>query len=544
MKRISFIITSLLLLAALTQCKKEQQVSPASDGNTVDITLNIKGGGGSRVDVNTATGTVTYESGDNIYVVSGGKYVGTLTYNGTCFGGTITDPTVGEPLYFYFLGDVTPAETLVTGVTSTCSVVISDQTEHLPVIACAPSNENYVSGSTTFTATLINQCALVKFNVTTSSEAATCIIGMKNKVTVDFSANTMTYSQEGNGVITLPAGNGERWAILLPQEAVEAGTLGSAYSEDGVYTGSCGAIPAVADNGYLTTGINVAVNIVVDSGGVPADAVCGKFTINSNGDQVYFSKANLQYNKLTAVWSFMEHQYDIVETDGQNIGEDYANQDVVSLFGWGTSGWDNGNVYYQPYNVGFWWDYYGNDTGFEYGPVVGTSNCYNLTGLYANADWGVYNAISNGGNMPGMWRTLTCQEWIYVFNHRLTQSGIRYAKAKVLDVNGIILLPDNWSENTYNLTNANSSSANFNSNTLTASQWSTLEQAGAAFLPAAGYRYGTWVSNDGFLGCYWSTSYADSDYAYSVNFSDSDLNPDYYDYRFLGLSVRLVSPVR
>ena len=282
MKRISFIMTSLLLLAALTQCKKEEQVSHASEGNTVDITLNIKGGGGSRVDVNTATGAVTYESGDNIYVVSNGRYVGTLTYNGTCFGGTITDPTVGEPLYFYFLGDMVPTETLVTGVTTTCSVVISDQKEHLPVIACAPSNENYVSGSTTFTATLINQCALVKFNVTTSSEVATCIIGMKNKVTVDFSVNTMTYSQEGNGVITLPAGSGERWAVLLPQEAVEAGTLGSAYSEDGVYTGSCGAIPAVADNGYLTAGIDVAVNIVVNPGEVPADAVCGKFTINSN----------------------------------------------------------------------------------------------------------------------------------------------------------------------------------------------------------------------------------------------------------------------
>ncbi len=132
---------------------------------------------------------------------------------------------------------------------------------------------------------------------------------------------------------------------------------------------------------------------------------------------------------------------------------------------------------------------------------------------------------------------------MYVFNHRLTQSGIRYAKAKVLDVNGIILLPDNWSENTYNLTNANSSSANFNSNTLTASQWSILEQAGVVFLPAAGYRYETWVSNDGSLGCYWSASYADSDYAHSLHFSDSDLDPVYDDYRFQGLSVRLVSPV-
>ena len=61
-----------------------------------------------------------------------------------------------------------------------------------------------------------------------------------------------------------------------------------------------------------------------------------KFTINAAGEQVYFSQGNLQYTISTQVWSFMEHQYDIVES-GQNVGTDYANQDVVSLFGWGTS---------------------------------------------------------------------------------------------------------------------------------------------------------------------------------------------------------------
>ena len=160
------------------------------------------------MDVNTSTGEVTYETGDVIYVASGGTFIGTLTHNGTNFAGTITNPTVGEPLDFYFLGNVNPAETLTAGTTTTCSVVISDQTEHLPVIEYAPSNETYNSGMTTFTAHLLNKCALVKFNVTTSSEAATCITGMKNKVTVSFAENTLTHSQEGNGMITLPAGNG------------------------------------------------------------------------------------------------------------------------------------------------------------------------------------------------------------------------------------------------------------------------------------------------------------------------------------------------
>ncbi len=259
MKKISIIVMALAFLAALTQCKKEQAI-PANDSEGVAITLDIKGNGGTRVDVNTGTGAVTYQNGDVIYVASGGKYVGTLTYGGTCFAGTITDPVVGEPLHFYFLGNVTPAEILTAGTTQTCSVVISDQTQRLPVIEYAPSVENYTSGANKFTAELLNKCALVKFNVTTPSNSPICITGMKNKVTVDFSQNTVAPSMEGEGVIKLPGGGGEnieKWAILLPQDALGAGAEGSAYSEDGVYTGTRGDVPTIYENGYLTLGIEV-----------------------------------------------------------------------------------------------------------------------------------------------------------------------------------------------------------------------------------------------------------------------------------------------
>ena len=260
MKRFGTIVTALLVLVALTQCKKEEQPTPANGSEAVTITLDLKSNGGTRVDVNTTTGEVTYQNGDVIYVASGGHYIGTLTYNGINFTGGITDPTVGEPLHFFFLGNVAPAETLAAGTTTTCSVVISDQTEHLPVIEYALSNENYDTGATTYTAMLLNKCALVKFNVTTASGAATCITGMKNKVTVDFAENTLTHSQEGNGIITLPAGSGEKWAILLPQEAVEAGEDGTAYSENGAFTGTRGAVPAIRNNGYLTMGIDIMVS--------------------------------------------------------------------------------------------------------------------------------------------------------------------------------------------------------------------------------------------------------------------------------------------
>ena len=537
MKRFGTIVTALLVLVALTQCKKEEQPTPVNSSEAVTITLDLMSNGGSRVDVNTTTGEVTYQNGDVIYVASGGHYIGTLTYNGTNFTGGITDPIVGEPLHFYFLGNVVPAETLAAGTTTTCSVVITDQTEHLPVIEYAPSNENYDSGATIYTAMLLNKCALVKFNVTTASEAATCITGMKNKVTVDFTENTLTPNQDGNGIITLPAGSGEKWAILLPQEAVEAGEDGTAYSEDGAFTGTRGAVPAITENGYQTAGIEVSVTTEVNPGEVPVGAICGKFTINANGDQVYFSQGNLQYigSASTPYWKFADNQWDVLgTTTGQNSSDQNVDRD---LFGWGTSGWNNGNMYYQPYDT----QNNGNSSqGYGYGPTDGTSYTNNLTGTYANADWGVYNPISNGGNQANQWRTLTAPEWGYIFSTRTTSSGILYAKANVNGVNGVILLPDDWSSDTYSLSNTNSSGASFSSNTISASQWSALEQAGAVFLPAAGYRNGASVYLVGSNGCYWSTSYIFSSSAIRVFFDGSHVGLDYNFSRIVGFSVRLV----
>ena len=106
------------------------------------------------------------------------------------------------------------------------------------------------------------------------------------------------------------------------------------------------------------------------------------------------------------------------------------------------------------------------------------------------------------------------------------------------NVNGVILLPDDWSSSTYSLNNANSGDATFSSNTLTASQWSTLEQAGAVFLPATGVRNGTSVVSVGSIGYYWSASCSNSYSARYVYFNDSILYTGYGD-RYHGFSVRL-----
>ena len=123
MKRISTIVMALALVLSLSQCKKNEQNNAENQGGAVTITLDVSGAStstttdGSRVIVNPNTGTVDFENNDQIIVASGGKYVGTLTYNGSLFTGAISNATEGYPLQFYFLGNVTPAETLTSGVT-------------------------------------------------------------------------------------------------------------------------------------------------------------------------------------------------------------------------------------------------------------------------------------------------------------------------------------------------------------------------------------------------------------------------------------------
>ena len=273
---------------------------------------------------------------------------------------------------------------------------------------------------------------------------------------------------------------------------------------------------------------------------VPEGAINGLFSV-SGSRQVYFSRGNLQYQASTNTWRFAEHQWDVVGSqhldsgdpgtvsgsDNGAISSTYSGW--IDLFGWGTSGYSHGATCYQPWSTSTT-----NSKYFAYG-----SPSYNLYDQTGQADWG-YNAISNGGKTINTWRTLTCEEWSYVFNTRSTSSGIRFAKAKVNNVCGVILLPDDWSSNYYSLSSTNQSDAGFNANPIMASQWTTLEQHGAVFLPAAGCRYATLVSHVGSFGTYWSSTYDGSNFARDVYFSDSYLDTYYNYYRYFGLSVRLV----
>lgn len=224
---------------------------------------------------------------------------------------------------------------------------------------------------------------------------------------------------------------------------------------------------------------------------------------------MYFSKGNLQYRNGT--WRFAEDQLQYIGEDNSQIASP-TNPNWIDLFGWGTG--DNPTVAYD-FSYG---DYYSNYT-----------------------EWGS-NPISNGGNQAYLWRTLTNDEWNYLINTRTTTSGIRYAKATVFGVAGIIILPDDWSPSYYTLNSTNSEYAAYSSNIISLSYWYLdIEAHGAVFLPAAGYRRAASVYNVGSIGYYWSSSPNGSNYAHCLYFNGSDQTEMGYDFRFFGKSVRLVT---
>ena len=384
---------------------------------------------------------------------------------------------------------------------------------------------------------------IASFETPVAFVAPTVTTGTAEATTAYTATGHVTLTDAGTGTVTEiglcwgTTDNSEVNPTAANFAAADGQEVGTEYMVD---IEGLGAETTYYVRGYAKVGDDyyyAAISVsFTTSAALPVGVINGLFSVSAT-QQVYFSQGNLKYTKSTGVWSFMEHQYDIVETLNQNVGENYANQDVVSLFGWGTSGYNHGASAYQP------WSTY---TGNYYYQAYGTSNFTNLYDGNGQADWG-YNAISNGGNQENCgWRTLTSSEWSYIVNTRSTTSGIRYAKASVNGVNGMILLPDNWTASIYALNNTNG--GNYNSNTITAEEWTNmLEANGAVFLPATGMRSGTNVNDTGDQSFYWSSSCYDggnSGWALGLYFGNGDIYAPGESDRYFGGSVRLVRNVQ
>ncbi len=274
-------------------------------------------------------------------------------------------------------------------------------------------------------------------------------------------------------------------------------------------------------------GIAYGDEIAFTTSFAPPGAVNSLFSV-SDSKQVFFSQGNLQYQASTDTWRFAQNQYDFVGSSNEYISANY--EGWIDLFAWGTSGYNHGAVLYQPYA---WNSNYLNY--YAYGDE--SNNLYDQTGM---ADWG-YNKIFNGGDKENYgWRTLTKDEWVFVFNSRNTTTDFRYAKANVCGINGVILFPDDWNPNGFIINNPNNPNSPYEDNTITDLNWDSFEATGVMFLPAAGQRIEKTISSVGNSGIYWSSSYAYSTNSYDIVFSNTSSCFDNDNRRSNGISVRLV----
>ena len=232
--------------------------------------------------------------------------------------------------------------------------------------------------------------------------------------------------------------------------------------------------------------------------------LAGKFSINANGTQVRFAKGNLQYQASTNTWRFAAHQYDLCGAANAQIAADNAGW--IDLFGWGTGDAPTKATMREDYSQ--------------------------------FTDWGV-NAISNAENKAQVWRTLTKDEWEYLFELRPKAALLR-SIATVNNISGYMLLPDNWVLPAGLTFTADAK--DYATNSYSGANWTKMEQAGAVFLPADGSRFDTDVYSVGEYGYYQTSTVVkerNDDYSFYFYFYNEKAAIE-KDYTCYGYCVRLV----
>ncbi|MBO7568573.1 MAG: hypothetical protein J6T60_15915 [Bacteroidales bacterium] len=185
----------------------------------------------------------------------------------------------------------------------------------------------------------------------------------------------------------------------------------------------------------------------------------GEFSV-SETQKVKFAQGNLQYDPATKAYKLADNQWTTVSSTHYAF-KPKAEDGVIDRMAWANPD--------DPY-----------------------------TPSETFTDWG-QKPIANGGDKPGIWRTLTADEWEYLIVKRPKSTEL-FSFGSVNDVKGFILLPDAWqlpkdaTMKFIPVDSLNKSSNSFRTkrtdptdystlNAYTAEQWKALEDAGALFLP-------------------------------------------------------------
>ena len=241
----------------------------------------------------------------------------------------------------------------------------------------------------------------------------------------------------------------------------------------------------------------------------------GVFSV-SESQQVIFSKGNLQYLPTSNIWEFSTHETAALGSSNDKITAAHAKW--IDLFVWGAK---------DPLKQEFVDD--------------------DFATFY---DWG-NNKIQNGGNKAKMWRTLSIEEWGYLFDGRKNAGKLRGFATVITDYTdyiGYVFLPDDWT-----LSVTFKADGTPEDNKYTESEWEEMSEAGAVFLPAGGYNYADEESKTdgvGKSGYYWSANPYEGEigdcYAFYFYYNDGyqSVNPENIAHGTNRYSVRLVKNVK
>ena len=232
----------------------------------------------------------------------------------------------------------------------------------------------------------------------------------------------------------------------------------------------------------------------------------GVFSVQNGGGQpvkqVFFSKGNLwaDVSGLSPSFYFESNQFDYQTSYSQNHLNHF---------------------------------YFTNDASKAHNST--SSDMYSV--LFTNATDNTAKADFTVDGQTGKYRTLSGDEWEYLLKTRTvigsTGEDHSYQRATInsdaTGVYGMILYPDNYSEKV--------------KESYTSAEWTAMETAGCVFLPAAGYRKNSSLSEVGSPAYYWSpnpTGFSQGKYmsfngSSVVSYGKSSCDRD------TGCSVRLVS---
>lgn len=538
MKRLGMLLMACAFVLGMSQCKKEE--TPSVNNEKIHITFSAScGQDGAKTDFYPGSGFSWPTSGVMEYVNVGGSlsgYLGQLSSNGQNefdtdternFSGSITTPQDGETLYFFYLGKGDHAGATSINFADQTGILTDVTNKHIAIGSCT-----YYEGDDSFGATLLMSMAIACFN----TEDFVDDFGLPETVylygddiyssaAIDYRTGKITGITK-NYICTGKASE-ECYVALIPdddddpyQESTQINFVSKSHSGSIYFDG------IIAPRWfYAHQGGELGLEVEID----PYESGFESYTFSVSATQkVQFSKGNLQYQPSTGTWRFAEHQYDMGfaiasegvvyqiydedEDETTNLtAEEYYAYDgddcnslniavsshytststaYIDMFGWGA--WEEGNV---PYN---------------------TSSTYNCTNNF--------HVDIDGSND---WRILSNEEWTYLLSRR-DGPDKKWGIAKVNGVRGIVLLPDLWAlpsgltfKTGYLYGDNVDSETQWEYNTYNTEQWTLMEENGAMFLPAAGWRSGTNIHVAacwGAEGHYWTSDQSSLLNTSAINF--------------------------